>query len=247
MPAAAGNRGSRAAALDLLRRKNMSNQRPRALEFLKRYEQREPPDRHWIKYWPAICYVVLGDSTEAQRLFAASCAGLLQSQFWLRSAQPYLLVNTCVLSAEEELYPAVSEDVALYKARMESRQSPYALTAFYACGVMELLLSPDADITIHIAELLKWPKVKEVIAMGQALQAIVTHDQPAFDNALSSLLEAHRGMAQHGDLRHSSEGLLCMPAMVLAYIALKHDLQVEVKDDYLSEGYLRYLQESPGS
>lgn len=225
----------------------MSRHHARALEFLKRYEQRVPPDRDYVKYWPAICYVVLGDNAEARRLFSASCVGLLQSRAWLDSALPDLLVNTCVLSAHEELYPGVSYEVALYKTRMESRQAPYALTAFYACGVMERLLSPDTDITAHITGLLQWPKVKDGIAMGEALQAIVANDQHGFDHALSNLLGVHRGMAHHGDLRHSAEGLLCMPAMVLAHVALKHYLRIEVKDDYLSMGYLESLQAPPNS
>jgi hypothetical protein len=48
-------------------------------------------------------------------------------------------------------------------------------------------------------------------------------------------------MAKHGDLRWTAEGLLCMPAMSLAYVARKRDLKVEIENDYLSIGYLEYL------
>lgn len=86
----------------------------------------------------------------------------------------------------------------------------------------------------------KTPKVQR-FAIGQTLEAIVAQDQAAFDSALASLLKAHQGMAKRGSLRETATGLLCLPAMSLAYVALKYHLKVEIVNDYFSGEYLGYL------
>ena len=58
------------------------------------------------------------------------------------------------------------------------------------------------------------------------------------------MLKAHEGMAKFGALRESSEGLICMPAMSVAYIAFKRNLGIDIKNDYLPLQYIDFLLES---
>ncbi len=147
------------------------------------------------------------------------------------------LVDICVLAGRADLYPAVLKELNLY--HLDYRGN--SLVALYSYALMELLLASGNDITECIQVLLKRPKVKDTFAIGRVLQAIVKEDQALFHEASVNLLKAHEGMAKHGALRETAEGLLCMPAMSLAYIARKHGLKVDIENDYLSIGYLEYL------
>lgn len=210
----------------------------KALKFLNDYQRILKPEDSLRKFYLAICQVQLGDYAEAQRLFERSCTAMFSPRpFWRDSGQPHWLVDICVLSGRTDLYPAVLRELEAYKMIPLGR----SLIALYAYALMELLLPAGGNITQWTQGLLKKPKVKETFAMGLALQAIVEGDQSSLNNALTHLLKAHEGMAKHGGLRESAEGLLCMPAMSLAYIALKRNMKIEVENDYLSIGYLEYL------
>ena len=179
----------------------------------------------------------MGDYDEAQRLFEKSYFGMLKTQFWKATGEPNHLVDICILSGKPHHYPEVVQELNLY--RMSRRRN--SLVALYAYALMELFIPSGQNITTWIEGLLKEPKVKDTFAMGQALQAIVKEDQALFHEASANLLKAHEGMAKHGALRETAEGLLCMPAMSLAYMARKRGLKVEIENDYLSIGYLEYL------
>jgi len=77
--------------------------------------------------------------------------------------------------------------------------------------------------------------------MGEAIRAIVEHDQTAFDAALGGLLRVHQGKAKFGGLRETPEGFLCLPGMSLSALALERGLEVNPESEYLSKGYLDYL------
>lgn len=189
------------------------------------------------KYKLAICQAQLGNYPEAQKLFEQSCIGMLQTKWWTNISQPNLLVDICILSGRTDAYPAILLELELYK--QDDRGN--SLVALYSYATMELLTSPHKNIEGWIKGLLKDAKIKYTFAMGQVFEAIVAQDQTAFDVGLANLLKAHEGMAKRGSLRETATGLLCMPAMSLAYVALKYDLKVEIVNDYFSQGYLEYL------
>jgi hypothetical protein len=207
------------------------------LRFLNNYQQFLKPEDDQRKFYLAICQVQLGNYDEAQRLFEKSCSGMFKNQLWKRTSQPNWLVEICVLAGRADLYPKVLKELNLY--RMDYRGD--SLVALYAYALMELLLPSGRDVTEWIQILLKRPKVKNTFAIGQIIRALVNEDLSALSDAVTDLLKAHEGMAKHGALRETAEGLLCMPAMSLAYVALKHNLKVEIDNDYLSIGYLEYL------
>lgn len=74
------------------------------------------------------------------------------------------------------------------------------------------------------------------------MQAITKQAQTVLDSALGVVLQAHRGMAKFGALRETPEGYLCLPAMALAKLALDRGMAVSVENEYLSKGYLEFLQ-----
>jgi hypothetical protein len=88
------------------------------------------------------------------------------------------------------------------------------------------------------------PKLKDLYAAGQAVQAIMERNQTAFDSALAVVLQAHRGMAKFGGLRETPEGYLCLPAMALTKVAMDRGMVVNVESEYLANGYLQYLKQS---
>jgi hypothetical protein len=216
----------------------MTVDRAKVLKYIDGYQRRLKPDDDQRKFYLAVCQVQLRDYAEAQQLFEKSCNAMFGARpLWKDSGQPHWLVDICVLSGRTDLYPKVLRELDAYKTIPLGR----SLVALYAYALMELLLPSEGNITQWIQDLLVKPKVKDTFAMGQALQAIVDRDQSALNDALTSLLKAHEGMAKHGGLRESAEGLLCMPAMSLAYAALKRNLKVEMENDYLVIGYLGYL------
>jgi tetratricopeptide (TPR) repeat protein len=207
------------------------------VKFLNDYRKILKPADDQDKFYLAICQVQLGNYAEAQQLFEKSCEGMLKTRLWQKTSQPNWLVDICVLSGREDLYPKVLRELETYKT--DSRGD--SLVALYAYALIEVLMHIENDITNWIQGLLKKPKVKDTFAIGQTLQAILDEDQIALDSALANLLKAHEGMARYGNLRETAEGLLCMPAMSLTYVALKRKLKVRVENEYLSIGYLQHL------
>ena len=51
-------------------------------------------------------------------------------------------------------------------------------------------------------------------------------------------------MAKFGGLRETPEGYLCLPAMALAKVAIDRGMAVGVENEYLSKGYLEFLQQN---
>ena len=98
-----------------------------------------------------------------------------------------------------------------------------------------------------MAGLFNKPKVKYTFAAGRIIKSVIEHCQPGFDEALSDLLKAHRGMAKFGGLRETPEGFLSLSAMSLSKIALERGLEVNVESEYLAQGYLDYLLRESGT
>ncbi len=217
----------------------MAINRTKVLEFLTDYRNILKPNDYDDKFLIAICYVQLDDYPKAQELFEQSCKAMFTTQLWRSTSQPNWLVDICVLSGRKDLYPKVQQALESYKSDYRGG----SLVALYSYALMELLLPAGNEIDPWIQGLLKKPKVKDTFAIGQVLQAIVEENQIGLDSALESLLKAHAGMAKYGGLRETAEGLLCMPAMSLAYVALQRGLTVNIENDYFSRGYVDYLIE----
>jgi hypothetical protein len=108
---------------------------------------------------------------------------------------------------------------------------------------MELLSPSGWDIQKSIKVLVRKPKWKFPYAIGQVLQSIIDYDSPGLEIAMMSLLKVHEGMAKHGGLRETAEGLICLPAMSLTYVARKRDMKIEIENEYLPLSYLDYVSE----
>ena len=216
--------------------------RAKVLKFMDSYQQKFKYQHNVEDFKLAICQVQLGNYADARQSFERSGEGMFKFPLWEHTGQPHWLVDICVLAGRADLYPSVMQELEAYKVNPLGK----SLIALYAYALMEMLLPSGNDIAIWIQSLLKKPKVKRTFAMGHVLQAILEGDQSLFHESLANLLKAHEGKAKHGELRWTAEGLLCMPAMSLAYVALKRNLRVDIENDYLPIGYLEYLLQPEG-
>jgi hypothetical protein len=151
-----------------------------------------------------------------------------------------LLVEITILSGRNDLYASVNKELSIYRSNYGESVANAPLT-LYCCCIMEMLIPQSGNINDWISELLKRPKYKDLYAAGLTIQAIQDHDQSAFDSSLRSLLKVHEGKAKFGELRLTPSGWLCLPAMVLSYLAFRENLSVNVESDYFSLGYLEYI------
>lgn len=210
----------------------------KAARLLNEYKKGILPKKGDLDFLPALCYVALGDFKKAKQLFENSCLAMfIPPMWWQDTSQPNWLVDICLLSGRTELLPKVLRELDYYKA--DPRGKSYA--ALYSYGTLELLFSSEAEIQRCIAGLVNKPRIKIGYALGNVLLSIWKGSQSDFDNALYILLSVHEGMAKHGMLRETAEGLICMSGMSLAYAALQRNLQVDIRSDYLSREYLDFL------
>lgn len=208
-----------------------------------RYEQAldtfgRNPEHYGMQFLVAICWVKLDNYETALHHFDLALRGFVgDRRFWHGTSQPNWLVDAYMLANQPGLYPQVLQEVESYKLDYRG-ESPVAL---YAYAMVNLLSGMDKESESYVPGLLAKPKYKDTFAMGYTIQAIVNHDQSAFDVAFDNLLKAHRGMAKFGGLRETPEGFLCLPAMSLAKIALGRGIDVTFESEYLSREYLDYL------
>ncbi len=215
----------------------------KAERFLDDYQRRGivKPGHDQSAFFLALCHVQLGNYAEARRLFDESILAMLRfgmRALWALSAQPHWLVDVYVLSGRMDLYSNVIRELEQYK--LGKLGGSYV--ALYSYALMELLSPTGQNFSTWVKGLLEKPKIKDGYAIGLSIQAILSYEESALHNSLSALLEVHEGQATHGGLRETAEGLLCMPAMSLAYVALERNMQVVIENDYLSLGYLNYLR-----
>lgn len=207
------------------------------IEFLTEAYLRdlEPDDE--LSFLLAICYMRKGNFYEALRLFGVSVERMFSPPFlwWKGTGQVNWLVDVWILSGKEDLYPQVTFELEQYK------KTPYggdSAVACYAYSLMELLSPSDRDISKLIEGVLRRQTWKLTYAIGHVLQAIVKGDANELNSNLVNLLRVHDGMAKRGNLRATAEGLICMQAMSLAYVARKYDLPVRVENEYMPLNYL---------
>jgi hypothetical protein len=205
---------------------------------LEDYQKLIKPDDNERAFHLAICYIHLENYPEAQFQFERSTLAMFKSpKLWKITSQPNWLTDICMLSGRIDLFHEVLRELELYK-QLDKGDSPVAL---YAYGLMELLVSSGWDMYLSIKGLMERPKYKYPFSLGQILKAIVEKNQNNLDEGMKNLLAAHERMAKYGGLRESAEGFLCLPAMSLSYAAMKHNFKIEIENDYLSLGYLKFL------
>jgi hypothetical protein len=194
--------------------------------------------RDEMDFLPAICRVFLGEYEEARSLFERSLLAMFSPpRKWRKTAQPHWLADTGILAGRRSLLPLIVRELEAYKAGPQGNW----YTAYYSYAMMELWMLKGAEARQWIEGLLRDKDIKDGYAMGQTLQAVVENDQEAFNAGLKSLLKVQEGMVRRGGLRDTAEGLLCMPAMSLACLALLKGMRLEVESEYLSAGYLGFL------
>jgi Immunity protein 49 len=74
---------------------------------------------------------------------------------------------------------------------------------------------------------------KFVLPKIRGIKAIVSGDQASLNRAITDLIEAHKWEALRGEYRLMDEGLICLPGMTLAKLALERNMAAPVKSDYL--------------
>lgn len=209
------------------------------LEMLQRWEQGEQYAHS--EFMRAICLTQLGRYGQAQDLYQRAAQGFLSARrLWQGPGCPHWPVEAYVLAGQPQPYERVYREVSAYK--LDRRRN--ALVALYAYALLELLADNDNLTIAYVPGLLKYPKYKGMVAIGQTLTAVVHREQTEFDSALAILLETHRGMAQHGELRTTPKGFISLAGMCLSSIALDRGLAVRPESEYLPKDYLTYLQDS---
>lgn len=214
--------------------------RQRYLDDLAFYRN-EPQPWGSTKLKIAICLTMLEDYPAAREAFRLTLDDFLNSvrKAWLITNQPHWLTDTYVLADLSALYEQTWHELHTFK--MEPRPGLWGL---YAYGSLCLAGGKDTEALKYVASLLAKPKYKDMFAAGQAIGAITARDQTSLDEALVNLLGAHQGMAKFGGLRETPEGYLCLPAMALSKVAMDRKMAVNVESEYLSKGYLEYLQQN---
>jgi hypothetical protein len=213
-------------------------------EYLFKYES-APKKYEQDYFYPAICEVRLGNYSSACTWFGAALKKMLEPRtYWRMSGQPNWPVNIALLSGRTDLYPSVFEALQAYRLHgcTYEHTGGHSPVAHYCYSVMEIILPDAGNLDFWVQDLLKRPKYKDLFAAGHAFRAILEKDQTALTLSIQALLEAHTGFARHGGLRLTPEGWLCLPAMALSILAAQNHLTMDIQNEYLSLGYLDFLQ-----
>jgi hypothetical protein len=182
------------------------------------------------------CYLRKKEYLTATKYFKMSInSSFTKPQLWRGSGQVNWLVDILILSKQLNLLDQVIKELETYKLKPNSGYSPIA---HYSYCVADFL-NGDNDTKYWIDKLLEKPSVKDIFFGGEAFQAIVNHNETEFNQALSALLKIHDGQAKHGALRETAEGLICMPAMSLIYLAMKNGIAITTESEYIAPDYFQ--------
>lgn len=205
------------------------------------FYQQEPQPWGADKLKIAICLTVLQDYPAAREAFRLTLDDFLNAvrKAWLGTNQPNWLADTCVLADQPGLY---EQSYHLIDEAYAAHPLGTAAVILYARALLRLAIGEDTEALGYAHGLFATPKLKDLYAAGQAVQAIMERNQTTLDNALTVVVLAHRGMAKFGGLRETPEGYLCLPAMALAKLALDRGMTVNVESEYFVKGYLEYLK-----
>jgi hypothetical protein len=215
----------------------MDQEKVKKLLYFYTHEKVMADDQH--AFYQGICHIQLGNYIEGKKQFYRTAESMFSlPMIWKISGQPFWIIDFCVLSGRIDLFPFVHQELEDYKKHPYMGDSNGALFAY---GILELLYPTGWEMTKSIQALKKRPKWKLIYAWGSALEAIFNKNSLELNIALQDLLKSHEGMAKHGSLRYSAEGLLCLSAMSLVYTAIQHQIPVEIENDYFSMDYLKFI------
>jgi hypothetical protein len=206
------------------------------LESGKNGNWRRPDELLWQI---AICNLLISNIQEAYNLLRKSFFAMLKPpMIWSMSAQPNHLVQVFFLSCEFGYKNDVINNLINYRKKDRIGDNFYANVAFGLMG----LHNPELEWTSKsIEKLLSAPEYKDTYNIGTCIQAIEQFDQTGYVQSLHKLLDAHKAMATRGSLRGTPEGWLCMPAMVLIYLAELHGMKIRIENDYVSNVYIDFM------
>jgi hypothetical protein len=192
-------------------------------------------------FFQGICHIQLGDFIEAKNQFNRSAQALFtQPIFWKTAGETYWPIAVSIFSNRLDILPAISQELNLYRNNDYRGNSP---VASFSYGLLEFLYPTGWEINKSIQILKKSQRFKIVPPWGKALEALLNKNSLNFETAIEDLLKVHEGMAKHGSLRYSAEGLLCLSAMSLVYIAIQREMSIEIENDYFSMEYLKFIME----
>ncbi len=207
------------------------------------------PDWSFSRLMAAMCQIRLQNYEAAQE----NCLVALTNCTYGKEEPGYrAFIGTSEIEKLPELYILAGQPDAFWPQLVMEvdafRQDPRgnSLAAHYAYALLDFLVGEDAKALLHYAPLTKYPKVKEMFAIGEVVAAIAQRNQQSFDDALKHLLIAHRGMAKFGGLRETPLGYLCLSAMCLAKLARERGLTINAESEYFSQAYLAFLDQHEG-
>lgn len=185
-----------------------------------------------------IYYICLRKFDEARDWFSISLTHMFSPRpFWKGGGEPNLLVDVWMMSNQNKLFDKVNKEIEGYQ---KSRTIINPMGSYALC-ILGLSKSISTDFSPHINTLKKKPKYKDLYSIGNAIESILEMDEIGLQNSLYDLLKSHAGMAKHGALRESAEGLICLSAMSLGLAAQKRGMSLNIENEYFSMGYLNYL------
>ena len=180
------------------------------------------------------CFLRKNDFTKATKYYQMSIqACFSNNQLWRASGQANWIVDILILSKQLHLLDKVIRE--LEKFSKVGEQSEWPVTHYAFC--ITDMLNGNSRSEYWIDKLLERKKVKEILFEGEALLAIKNQNESGFNMALLDLLKVHNGQAKQGGLRWTAEGLICMPAMSMIYIAQQHGIKTVVASEYIVPEY----------
>jgi hypothetical protein len=180
------------------------------------------------------CYIRRIDYSNALKYYRMSINScFINHSIWRASAEPNWLVDILILSKQLDLLDKVVMELETFKSVPLAGESTIA---YYAYCITDFL-KENNHAEIWIQKIITKPSVKYTYLLGQSLQAITTKCEIEFNQALDGLLKIHDGQAKHGALRETAEGLICMPAMSLIYLAMKNGISITVESEYIAPDY----------
>lgn len=209
---------------------------PKKVKEALQYYQKMGTDSE--KFNIGICHICLGNYPEAKASLEESIMIMIENpRLWFLMEMPSLLIDIWVLSGREELYDEIYQHVVLFR---EAKGDELFLVN-YAYTLLNLLTFSSLKKSTNVDKLLSRPKYVYYHSTGLALKAIIEKDKMSFRQSMDVLLKTHDGMAKHGMLRETPRGFFSLPAMSLAYAALKHGMKVDLNSEYVPMDYLYYI------
>jgi hypothetical protein len=182
------------------------------------------------------CYLRRTNYSLALKYYRMSINSCFRNRsLWKGSSEPNLLVDILILSKQLDLLDKVVIELETFKTKPLAGGSTIACYAYCITD----FLKENNHTDFWIQKILEKPSIKYTYFLGLSLQAINAYHEIEFNQALEGLLKIHNGQAKHGALRETAEGLICMPAMSLIYLAMKNGIAITTESEYIAPEYFR--------